>query len=427
MALGNNSNGQITYGWGDGTVNHGRRTVANLQLGKWYQLDLVHRPGSKMQMYVNGQLDSEMADTSAPITSTEPIRLGADKFGSFTNTRYDEFAVYNRDLTSDEIAARYQAGIAGSTCDKVASPTGSDTAAGTFSAPYKTPRTLVDSLATGQAGCLRGGTYDLAEQLIMEGPATNITLRSYPGERAKLNGAVAVKTSGGRLESMDLDGYCAAGSLCGISPLIRAPNVVISDNDITNRNSSICVISGAQGSFLPDNFLVERNRIHNCGRLPATNHDHGIYISDSTSGTIRNNAIYDNADRGVQLYPNAKNIQIYNNTIDGNGQGVNFGETSANNVYHDNVITNSNLRWNAEWYALTGTGNVIRDNCLYATNPGHTADGGIQDYDRDRVTLTNNTVGDPRYVNRAGKDFRLQSGSPCAGKGAPADVAAPRP
>ena len=45
------------------------------------------------------------------------------------------------------------------TCDRVASKSGSDSATGTASNPYRTPQKLVDSLSAGQTGCLRQGVY----------------------------------------------------------------------------------------------------------------------------------------------------------------------------------------------------------------------------------------------------------------------------
>ena len=45
-------------------------------------------------------------------------------------------------------------------CDKVAAPSGSDSAAGTAASPYRTAQKLADSLAPGQTGCLRAGLYE---------------------------------------------------------------------------------------------------------------------------------------------------------------------------------------------------------------------------------------------------------------------------
>ena len=51
--------------------------------------------------------------------------------------------------------------------------------------------------------------------------------------------------------------------------------------------------------------VVEGNTIHDCGALPATNFEHGIYVGDAVETVIRSNYIYDNADRGIQLFPHA--------------------------------------------------------------------------------------------------------------------------
>ena len=86
--------------------------------------------------------------------------------------------------------------------------------------------------------------------------------------------------------------------------------------------------------------MIERNRIHNCGELPATNHHHGIYVEASDGARITDNWIYDNADRGVQLFPDAQGTYVARNVIDGNGQGIIFSRKSANNVVEHNVISN---------------------------------------------------------------------------------------
>src|SRR4051794_40800414 len=78
---------------------------------------------------------------------------------------------------------------ADTTCNKVASPSGSDSAAGTADAPYETAGKLVTSLAAGETGCLRSGTY-LEDLSVRKGGTADarITVTSYPGERAKLIG-----------------------------------------------------------------------------------------------------------------------------------------------------------------------------------------------------------------------------------------------
>ena len=117
--------------------------------------------------------------------------------------------------------------------------------------------------------------------------------------------------------------------------------------------------------------MIENNNIHNCGKLPAQNGDHGIYIDDATGTIVRGNWIHNNADRGVQIYPNGDNSLITGNIIDSNGEGVIFagagGQTSDNNVVEHNIITNSQVRQNVESYwgsGPVGVGNVARNNCI---------------------------------------------------------------
>ena len=79
----------------------------------------------------------------------------------------------------------------------------------------------------------------------------------------------------------------------------------------------------------------------------------------------------------MQLFPDAQRTYVARNVIDGNGQGVVFSRTSANNVVENNVISNPVVRYNIEDYELTGTGNVARRNCLWSTrHPGNPA--GLQ-------------------------------------------------
>ena len=85
---------------------------------------------------------------------------------------------------------------------------------------------------------------------------------------------------------------------------------MLRDNDITNHHTAICVhLARYSDGPVPRDVVIERNRIHDCGELPATNLDHGIYVARPTTTMIRDNWIYDNADRGVQLYPDAQDTR----------------------------------------------------------------------------------------------------------------------
>lgn len=306
-----------------------------------------------------------------------------------------------------------------SPCTYFASPSGSDSNPGTETAPFRTVTYLLAQLEAGQTGCLKSGTYVENVSIRSGGkPGFPLTLRSAPGERATIAGIFYVADSANDVVVSDLvlNGKNATATP---SVQINGDRVVLRGNEITNENTAICVILGGGWTSWgrARDVVVDGNRIHNCGRLPATNHDHGIYVEGADNARIVNNYVYDNADWGVHLYPAAMNTVVERNVIDGNGKGVIFagdGSLSSNgNVVRYNIISNSTIRYNVEawWGGSVGRDNLVDHNCLWNGRMGNidSSAGGF--------AVGQNTIADPLYVDRAAKDFRLRPGSPCAGAG----------
>jgi nitrous oxidase accessory protein NosD len=310
----------------------------------------------------------------------------------------------------------------------MAAPWGSNGASGAPREPFRTPGRLATSLAPGETGCLRGGEYTQREVIVRR---RKVTLRSAPGERATWRGRIVLAGRGDRLVDLTLDGSAGprgpdGGRSTLPSPTLNAPHVVVSDNDITDRGTGICVSASKWRGMVPDRFVIQRNRVHDCGRRPETNHDHGIYISIGDRGVIRDNVIAGNADRGIQLFPNATRTRVVRNTVDGNGSGVIFSNDSSRNVVRDNVFTNAMVRWNAESHKLVGRGNRFESNCVRGGNPDpdYNQNGGVMLPSLVAQSDNLEPAGEP-YRDRAKGDYRLTPGGPCEGKGAPESVAAP--
>jgi hypothetical protein len=331
-------------------------------------------------------------------------------------------------LAAVAVATQQDAG-----CAEVAAPGGSDSAAGTVDDPFMTAQRLVDSLAPGETGCLRAGRYEGGFEVKRSGERGGpITITSYPGERATVAGRVQVRSGANfvTVSSLDLDGRNAHNLP---SPSINGDDIAFVGNDVTNANTTICFNLGPTTYGRAHRTLIERNRIHDCGELPATNLDHGIYVEHATGARIVDNVIVDNADRGVQLYPDAQHAHVVGNVIDGNGEGVLIGggaeelglQASSGNVIEHNLITNSRVRYNVESHwdgGLVGIGNVVRRNCIHggARHPdrhGLAPDSGFHAID--------NVLADPLYEDRAAGDYRVRPGSPCRRLALDAGVGAP--
>ena len=202
---------------------------------------------------------------------------------------------------------------------------------------------------------------------------------------------------------------------------LSADHSALRGNRITNHHASAsCVYVAPYHSAPPPRGVrIVGNKIHDCGELPSTNHHHGIYVAGAGRTLIKGNWIYDNASRGIQLYPAAQRTQVRGNVVDSNGQGINVGSGESNtcsnrNRIVRNVLANSRLGWNAySTSERTCHGNVVRRNCVYARRDlGRRAEnGGVQKPRSFRAR--GNRIAKPRYLDRGADNFRLREGSAC--------------
>jgi parallel beta-helix repeat protein len=320
-------------------------------------------------------------------------------------------------LATAAAALATMAGSAGAatTCDLVASPTGSDSAAGTAAAPFQSAEKLVSSLAPGQTGCLHGGTYDENVKVSQGGNAgAPVTLTSYPGETATVVGRFWVARGADyvTVSHLNLDGRNSQNLP---SPTITANHATFSYDDVTDDHTAICFSVGDSTWGAADGTLITDSRVHDCGIMPAHNYNHGIYVDDATNTTISWNEIYNNSDRGVQLYPNAQHTTVDHNIITGNGENILFsgddGQASSGADVYDNILADARVRNDVEsWWPSgnpVGTGNQLHNNCVWGGREGtiDTSSGGFSSY-------ANQTV-NPQFANASAGNFHLPATSPC--------------
>jgi hypothetical protein len=294
------------------------------------------------------------------------------------------------------------------TCDRVAAATGSDLAAGTAAAPFRTVQKMTSVLTRGQTGCVRG---TVGGDVWIK--PSGVTLTSEPGQRGRILGQLVIDPDAHEVTVSELD--LNAAGLGRPSPIVLGDDAQIIGNDITNdRTPILCMSIGAKGhdsGARADRTLVQGNRIHDCGT--SDNHRHGLYVEHAADTHIVGNFIYGNADRGIQLYPDAQRTLIEGNVIDGNGQGIIFGGAggvaSNDTIVRYNVLSNPTLRASIEsWYPAgnpVGQNNVVEQNCISGTRR---IEGSVG------FTARDNLVVDPQYANRAAGDYTVPAGNPCA-------------
>src|ERR1700733_3945363 len=91
------------------------------------------------------------------------------------------------------LSASAVASSTSATCQRFASPTGSNRTRGTANRPFRTVQRLVDSLGPGQVGCLFEGFYRGSVRIWRGGRrGARVVLTGYPGQTARIVGRLEI-------------------------------------------------------------------------------------------------------------------------------------------------------------------------------------------------------------------------------------------
>ena len=294
-------------------------------------------------------------------------------------------------------------------CDKVASPFGSNSNSGTVAKPFATVDRLARSLQEDRpAACAPASTSgDVKVRQGRRRSARRSRSRAIPASAPPCSGRLHVADHGeqrrgpaarpGRIqprEAAEPDGQRGQRGV----PRQRRHEPPYLDLLPARRVEW----GRARGT------VIERNRIHNCGQLPPSNHHHGIYAEATDNARIVDNWIYDNADRGVQMFPDAQRTYVARNVLDGNGQRVVFSRLSGTTWWR---TTSSPIRW-CGTTSRTSTSRPRQHptSQLPVEHASPRQSSRLPAGFRSRRSRTSSRT---RYLNRAAKDFRLLPGSPC--------------
>jgi len=334
-------------------------------------------------------------------------------------------------------------GPAATACTLYVSPSGSDSNAGTLSAPWRTVQKAFNSATAGKTVCLRGGTYPQYMAATSgfnqvennSGSSGNpIVFTNYPGEVAIVQGSTRVNGSHvtfrgtpqgtGSCDAINPCGLVFEGSTGYVLPAVSIccavndnPNFVLFDHVEIRKGTYHAGIyeegcnNAIIGSYVHDNGMQDRNE------------DNGIYWSVTSpgctnGGLIANNLVEHNYSKGIQLYDGGSATEPAFVTVTEN-TSVNNGSVGAvvwgdHNVFVNNVLYNNNnlsggAASNAQAGLYSGTANLVDHNLTF----GATGNSGWDN--PTGCCITNNKQANPLFLSPSGLNWHIFSTSPAIG------------
>jgi uncharacterized delta-60 repeat protein len=178
----------------------------------------------------------------------------------------------------------------------------------------------------------------------------------------------------------------------------------ISGDNITIQNSTIYGCS-QKGIRIVDGTGASNTTIRSC--TIRNSFSLGIDIQGGSSGTTVDHCIIsNNGSSGIRIYTTGANNVIYNNTFDGNLEGIQINNASVSYIYNNIVSNNTNRGiWD-----LDGTYDPNEDyNCAYNNPSGNYAGFTQGSHSIETNPLFVDRDGDNDTYGDADDNFHLQS------------------
>jgi hypothetical protein len=263
------------------------------------------------------------------------------------------------------------------------------------------------SVASGSTIRLHAGSYAGVNLSRSASSTAPITLEPYPGESVKFVASSSqqypLKITGAYLRVRGIEITDPAGSsstnVYMLGHDVELDRVDIHGNGTVQATYPTSGVSGIFSSSGSARLQVYNSKIHDVG--VSENADHGWYM-EGTGHVLANSLVYgETKGYGIQVYPQASNCLITNNTVVDNPYkaGIIVGGTDVHdNLFVNNIVAFSNpTDWAIRGYS-NGVNNVVRDSLLWSPDTIRTGLGGI-------VVGPNVRSGDPQFANRAAHDY----------------------
>ncbi|WP_137175948.1 right-handed parallel beta-helix repeat-containing protein [Massilia sp. HP4] len=314
------------------------------------------------------------------------------------------------------------------------SPTGSDTAAGTKAAPFKTlARAAKAATKAGTTVFVAPGTYAGGFKTTASGTAAS---RIYWVSTTKWGAKIVPPANSTNKTAWDnrgnyvsIIGFDVDGSKIGkgtkwvLGIYTGGSYNVIEGNHVHHMATTIPCNSAGGSAIGVDSYYkgvkgdVIGNVVHDIGPAGCT-YVQGIY--HSTSGTIKNNIVYRVGSAAIHLWHDATDLQIVNNTVSSSVFGIIVGggdfyftKAGANNVHvHNNIVYDN--KYGISEQGTTGKGNTYKNNLV-------TKNTTYNFQLRNGLTHTGTISSEPLFTGysrtAASPNYKLTTSSPAVGRG----------
>jgi hypothetical protein len=354
---------------------------------------------------------------------------GANAATGFALSGYD-----SQDVLGAKLGAASSAATPATTYNYYVSPSGSDTAAGTKAAPFKTlARAARAATRPGTTVFVAPGTYAGGFKTTASGTAS---ARIYWVSTTKWGAKIVPPSHSTNKTAWDnrgnyvsIVGFNVDGANTGtgtkwtLGIYTGGSYSVIEGNRVHHIARTIPCSSAGGSAIGVDSYYkgvmgdVIGNVVHDIGPAGCT-YVQGIYVS--TSGTIKNNVVARVGSAAIHLWHDAKNVKIINNTVSSSVFGIIVGggdfyftSGGATDVHvHNNIVYDN--KYGISEQGKTGASNTYKNNLVFKNT---TYNWQL----RNSLKHTGTITSDPLLAGYSRThwlpDFKPSASSPVIGRG----------
>jgi hypothetical protein len=269
-------------------------------------------------------------------------------------------------------------------------PSGSDSADGSASHPYKTLTKAFSTLRAGDTLYVRGGTYpERIKSTPADGTASSpITVKAYPGERPVVQGLLWLSTPDyWTLDGVNVTWSSANSASEHMVKMTGGTGWRLTNAEIWGAHSYAAILVAGT----PSGWRLDHLDVHDTYKSNDVNQDHLVYVNGGTGGGTIERCLFARSEngRGIKIGPPSGssaaigNVTIrYNTFYDNLGpSNIQLSYGASNNRIYRNIMVRpkSTSTSNVTAYNLNGTGNSAWENIGYLGGSVLDKSAGLKD------------------------------------------------